>query len=139
MSSFAKTFEQEILSWPSVSVHPHQFAARQFRFNRAEIGHLHLWGVLDLPFTRPLRDALIAAGLAGQHHFLPDSGWTTFRIRGAQDLDRALWLMRLSWLRYALKTVPEPADFLRAECGRLHLTPEVASLLERFQARYTRP
>lgn len=132
MSSHMKALEQEILSWPSVSVQPHQFVAREFRFNQAEIGHVHLWGMLDIPFPRSIRDALLEAGLAEQHHWVPDSGWTSFRIRGAADTAHALWLMRLSWLRYALKTVPDPADFLKAEAGRLHLSPEIESLLAKF-------
>src|ERR1700682_5468815 len=35
---------------------------------------------------------------------VPNSGWTTFHVRDEGDLDHALSLMRLSYLRYALKT-----------------------------------
>ena len=56
--------EKEISSWPEVSVHPHRFSAREFRFRAAEIGHIHTGGVVDLPFPRSIRDELLAAGLS---------------------------------------------------------------------------
>ncbi|MGH9605397.1 MAG: luciferase family protein [Terracidiphilus sp.] len=132
MGSHMKAIENEILSWPSVSVRPHQFVAREFRFNRAEIGHLHLWGMLDIPFPRAVRDVLVEAGLAEEHHRVPDSGWTSFRIGGAGDAEHVLWLMRLSWLRYAMKTAADPAGLLKDETERLRLNPRMASLLGRF-------
>jgi hypothetical protein len=95
--------EEEVSAWPSVSVHPHRFGGREFLFERAEVGHVHSNGIIDIPFTRPIHDLLLTEGLAEQHRWVPDSGWITFRIRNGQDVDHALWLMRLSYLRYALK------------------------------------
>jgi len=46
---------------------------------------------------------LLADGLAEEHHWVPNSGWITFHVRNEEDLKHALWLMRLSYLRYALK------------------------------------
>jgi hypothetical protein len=124
--------KQEISSWPGVSVHPHQFAAREYRFGKAEVGHVHFWGDVDIPFPRPVHDYLLDHSLAVQHRWVPDSGWTTFRIRGDKDIEHAIWLMRLSYLRYALKSTPDPVELLEAEAMRLHLSPDLAVLLSRF-------
>ena len=129
------SFEREVLSWPDVSVHPHQFAAKEFRFRKAEIGHLHSGGTLDIPFTRAIHDALLADGFAEQHRWVPDSGWITFHLRRDKDLPHAIWLMRLSWLRYALKAAAQNSSqaarqLLDQQSEDLHLQPRYKSLLE---------
>lgn len=63
------TLEDTVSSWPQISVHPHQFSAREFRFGKAEVGHVHDGGIVDIPFPRSLRDALLAEGLAEEHHW----------------------------------------------------------------------
>jgi hypothetical protein len=124
--------KEEVSSWPGISVHPHRFAAREFRVGRAEVGHVHFWGDVDIPFPRPLHDFLLERNLAQQHRWVPDSGWTTYRIGCAQDVEHAIWLMRLSYLRYALKSATNPASFLAMECDRLQLHPELVAALARF-------
>jgi luciferase-like monooxygenase len=134
----ANTIEQikeAVLSWPRISVRPHQFAAEEFNFGNAEGGHLHAGGLLDIPFPRAIRNALLEAQLAEQHHFVPNSGWTTFRIRNDSDIDHALWLLRISYLRYALKIDAQPHQLLREETERLSLSPQLVSLLEQFVPR----
>jgi luciferase-like monooxygenase len=74
----------------------------------------------------------LTAGLAEQHHWVPNSGWTTFRVRNEEGLSHALWLMRLSYLRYALKTANDPGEMLEQESAELNLSPEFRSLLQRF-------
>ena len=59
-----KRLEQEVSRWPNTSVHPHRYGGREFRFGSAEVGHIHNGGVVDIPFPRPVRDALLADGLA---------------------------------------------------------------------------
>ena len=127
-----KKLEDEISAWPQISVHPHRFGGRAFHFGSAEVGHVHTGGIVDIPFPRSVRDALLADGLAEEHHWAPNSGWVTFGIRSDQDLKHALWLMRLSYLRYALKATPDPRRFFERECEALHLNPQLKSLLEAF-------
>ena len=93
--SLLSELEQQILSWPEVSVQPHRFGGREFRFRAAEIGHVHTGGIVDIPFPRPVHDALLDEGLAEKHHWVPNSGWITYRVPGENDLGHALWLMRL--------------------------------------------
>jgi hypothetical protein len=122
-------FEDEVSAWPNISVHPHRFGGREFLFGSAEVGHVHAGGVVDIPFQRSVRDALLAEGLAEEHRWVPNSGWITFHIRREEDLKHALWLMRLSYLRYALKTASDPHKLLEQESEGLGLAPRFKTLL----------
>jgi luciferase-like monooxygenase len=127
-----KKLEEILSTWPNVSLHPHRFGGREFRYRSAELGHVHVGGIVDIPFPRPVRDALLAEGFAEEHRWVPNSGWTSFRIRSDEDLNHALWLMRLSYLRYAVKTAADPRGLLEQESEQLHLSPKFKSLLEPF-------
>ena len=129
-----RRLEEEVSAWPSISVHPHRFGGKEFLFGSAEVGHIHTGGIVDIPFPRAVRNALLAAGLAEQHHWVPNSGWVTFYVRNGndEDLSHALWLMRLSYLRYALKTASDSREMLEQESEELHLTSPFKALLERF-------
>jgi Family of unknown function (DUF5519) len=132
MNLGTERLKEEVSSWPGISVHPHQFAAREYRFGRAEVGHVHLWGDVDIPFPRPLHEFLLEHHLAQQHRWVPDSGWTTFHIRSGEGVQHAIWLMRLSYLRYALKSATNPVSFLAMEGERLHLHAELMAALACF-------
>jgi len=129
---YFERLEQEILSWPGVSTQPHRFGGREFRFKAAEIGHIHTGGTVDIPFPRSIRDALLAEGLAQEHRWVPNSGWITFQIPNEVGFKHAVWLMRLSYLRYALKTATDPRRMLEQGSEQLQLNPLFRSLLERF-------
>lgn len=139
MKAYIEELEEAVASWPEVSVHSHRFAGREFRFGKAEIGHVHAFGTLDIPFTRAIRDALLAEGLAQEHRWVPESGWITFSLQSKKELPHALWLMRLSYLRYALKQMPNPQKFLEEESGRLGLSSQFLSLLQQFVPRPSLP
>ena len=93
---------------------------------------MHTGGIVDIPFPRSVRDALLAEGLAEEHRWVPNSGWITFQMRSEEDLIHALWLMRLSYLRYALKTASDPCKLLEQESQARRLSPQFKSLLEPF-------
>jgi hypothetical protein len=107
ISTMAETvgslIEQEVGSWPGVTVAPHRFGGVEFRVGRRELGHLHGSRLADLPFPIKIREQLIAEGRAEPHHVLPDTGWVSFRIRGSNDAAAAVELFRLNydrpWLR----------------------------------------
>ena len=129
---YLEKLERELSSWPDVSTHSHRFGGREFRFKAAEIGHIHTGGIADIPFPRSIRDLLLGDGLAEQHHWVPNSGWITFQVRREEDLRHAVWLMRLSYLRYALKTASDPRRFLDEQSEKLQLNPQLKSLFEPF-------
>jgi hypothetical protein len=139
MNPGTERLKEEVSSWPGISVHPHQFAAREYRVGRAEVGHVHLWGDVDIPFPRPLHKFLLEHHLAEQHRWVPDSGWTTFGIRRGEDIEHAIWLMRLSYLRYVLKSAANPLGLLETDAGRLHLRPDLIAILAQFIPRAAAP
>ena len=138
MAPRVSTFIQIVSAWQHISVHPHQFEAEEFCFDKAEVGHVHLWGTVDIPFPRAIRDVLLEEHLAEKHRWVPDSGWITFRIRNDKDLEHALWLMRLSYLRYALKSDSNPLALFEQQIEKLHLNPKLATLLAQFMPARTR-
>lgn len=132
MGSLARRLENAIAEWPYISIHTHRFGGREFRLEKAEVGHVHFWGDLDIPFTRPIRDNLIDSGVVQQHRWVPNSGWTTFRMNRDPDLETAVWLARLSWLRFALKKESDPLILFEEECKTLHLNDRLTYLLKQF-------
>ena len=127
-----KKLEDTVASWPRISVHPHRFGGREFRFANAEVGHVHDGGIVDIPFPRSVRDALLSEGLAEEHRWVPNSGWVTVRVRSDRDLQHAVWLMRLSYFRYAVKAAAEPRELFAEASRELRLTARFKSLLEQF-------
>jgi hypothetical protein len=128
-----KKLEEEVSAWSSISVHPHRFGGREFLFGKAEVGHVHIGGIVDIPFTRPIRDGLLAEGLAEQHRWVPNSGWITFRVRSEQDVAHVRWLMRLSSKRGLKRSsstlLLEQLSWVGCE---LECVSQIKSLLEQF-------
>ena len=129
---YLRRLEEEVSTWPNVSVHPHRFGGKEFRFAKGEIGHVHRGGTVDIPFPRAVRDALLEEGQVEEHRWVPNSGWATFEVRSEADVSHAVELMRISYLRYALKAASDPHGLLKQESANLHLGPRFVSLLERF-------
>lgn len=77
---------------------PHRFGGVEYRVGKIEIGHVHRDGMVDIPFTRRIRDVLLAEGKAEVHHLLPKMGWISFYIRTPADVEQAIWLLRVSYL-----------------------------------------
>jgi len=134
MQNHLKKLEDEGSTWPHVSVHAHRFGGRELLFDQAEIGHVHIGGIIDIPFPRSVRHLFMAKGLAEEHHWVQNSGCITFQMGSESEeaLRHARWLMRLSYLRYALKTASEPRQPFEGESEPLRLSPEFKSLLEPF-------
>jgi hypothetical protein len=89
----------EVGSWPGVEVGPGRFGAVQFRLGKRELGHLHGDRLADLPFTRTLRDELVAEGTVVPHGPLPDSGWASRHIRSHDDVRAVIELLRMQYDR----------------------------------------
>lgn len=123
---------EQVSAWPQISTHSHRYGGQEFRIGNAEVGDVHNSGEVDIPFPRAFHDQLLARGLAEEHRWAPRSGWVTFRVRGEADIAHALWLLRLSYLRYALKTSVDPQQLLDDESNSLHLDFRWRDLLGRF-------
>lgn len=91
--------ETVVLSWPGVTTKIHRFGGTQFNLGRHKIGHLHGHGLLDIPFSRTLRDEAVAAGRALPHHIFPRSAWVSFYIRFEQNVPNTVELLRRNYER----------------------------------------
>lgn len=89
---------QNVSAWDGIRPTPHRFGGTEFKWGKVEIGHVHAHGMVDIPFTRAIRAALVESGAALPHHLLHESGWITFYVRRADDVEQALRLYRLSYL-----------------------------------------
>ncbi len=66
-NDWSTSIENEVTSWPGVSIGDTGRGGLQFTYGRVELGHLHGSACADLPFPRKVRDELIAAGRASVH------------------------------------------------------------------------
>jgi hypothetical protein len=89
--------QDAVTGWEGVSVRPHRYGGIEFRLGKRELGHLHGDRLLDIPFSRPVRDEMVHAGRVQKHHILPESGWVSFIISVASDVDEAISLLRRSF------------------------------------------
>ncbi|WP_267642262.1 luciferase domain-containing protein [Haloarchaeobius amylolyticus] len=88
----------EVTTWPAVTDGDHRDGGREFHCDTQELGHIHRSGLVDVEYRLPVRDAVLAEGLAEPHSLAPRSGWTSFRVAGGDDLDHAVLLLRISYL-----------------------------------------
>ena len=107
MSKIFETIKEELLSWPYVTSEPHRFWGIEFRLNKREMGHIHGDRVADLPFPMDVRNKLVNSGRVSAHHFLPQSGWVSYCIKGEQDIPDVIELfkMRYDFLKPITKLV----------------------------------
>jgi len=130
---------EEVAAWPHVTTNEHRFEGREFTLGPREVGHVHRWGIVDVPFTKRLREQLIEEGKTAEHRIVPESGWTTHYIEDEADVDRAVWLLRLSYLYHVntLKKTPAGA----AKFANVDVDEELAELeasdgvIEAFERR----
>lgn len=96
--------EGAVLAWPGVTAKIHRFGGTEFTMNtrlgRREIGHLHGHGLLDIPFTRSLRDEAVQSGRALPHHIFPHSAWVSVYLRSEEDVQNAVELLRRNYERW---------------------------------------
>jgi hypothetical protein len=126
-----KKLDEQVSLWPGISIRSYPSFSRQFRLGSSEVGRVFDDGTLEVPLTRSLREAVLAEGQAQQHP-KQDSNRVLFHIRTAADVDRALWLLRLSYLRFALKAVPDPLKRFEEESERLQLSARLRCALHRL-------
>lgn len=127
MNHYLQPIQEALGAWPYIQSAPHRFNAVEFNLHLGgrviEIGHLHSGHLLDIPFTKKLRAALLAEGHASVHRFAPDSGWTSFTLRKPDDVGHAIWLLRLSYLQ-KLAAAQRSRD-VSAELAQLGISPAV--------------
>jgi hypothetical protein len=112
-----------VSAWEGVVAQPHQFGGVEFVLGKVEVGHVHVnSGLVDIPFTRRTREALVETDAAELHHILPESGWISYWMHGASDAEHAIKLYRLSYLHKRYRREP---DKRAVELAALDFAPAV--------------
>ena len=91
--------EGEVLRWPGIYKSIHKYGGLQFNFDGRELGHIHSNGLLDMRFSRTIKEQLLAEGRATAHHTFKKSGWISFYIRDYNDALYALELFKRALLQ----------------------------------------
>lgn len=132
--SAAIEVRESVTTWSGVSAHPHRFGGLEYQLSGIELGYLRGSRLLDVPFTKRVRDLLLAEGLASEHHILKGSGWISFYLKGPESTAHA-WLLRVSYLHHAVtligkrdKDAPLSAEEAEREVEKLGLSSDLADL-----------
>jgi predicted DNA-binding protein (MmcQ/YjbR family) len=88
---------QTVISWSGVTVHSHRFGGVEYLLGKREIGHIHGDYLIDIPFPKKVRDAIVQEKRAQPHHILPESGWVSFYLRQPEDVGQAIALLAESY------------------------------------------
>ncbi|NDJ54557.1 MAG: hypothetical protein GYB68_15935 [Chloroflexi bacterium] len=122
-----------ISAWDGVTLAAHRYGGIEFNLDRVEIGHVHRHGMVDILYSKAIREQLVQEGKAALHHLLPDTGWISYFIRETNDLEGALWLLRLAYVwkhHKAQRHYPkrQPLD-LMAELHQLQVSDDIKRLM----------
>ncbi len=86
-----------VASWENVTVQPHRFGGVEYMIGKREIGHIHGDHLVDIPFPKKIRDEIVSSGRAKPHHILPETGWVSFYLHTAEDVEKAITLLEQSY------------------------------------------
>jgi Family of unknown function (DUF5519) len=76
---------------PNAGIHEHAFFVGHKMFM-----HIHGAGRCDIQLSTADQGRVLAEGKAQPHRWAPEAGYVTSIVRGKQDLERAMELVRLS-------------------------------------------
>jgi hypothetical protein len=100
-SSRIEEVVRTVSRWPGVALVPGNRGGRAIRLGPREVGLVRYAGTVTITFPVALQEALVEAGWTGPDPLAPTSGRTVFRVRTAGDIERALSLLRVSYLYHA--------------------------------------
>ena len=144
---FATRVMEEVRRWPGVELRPHASHMTpgdsdgiEFRLYGRQIGHVHGDCSVHLALTKALKASVVDEQLAQPLDFAPTSGWATFVPMQASDADRAIWLLRLNYVRLRRQRLTPLAASSSAllkehEAALGDISPAAIRLLQRTQAR----
>ena len=144
---FAMQIMEEVRRWPGVELRPHASPTTpgetdgiEFRLYGRQIGHVHGDCQVHLALTKALKASVVDEQLAQPLDFAPTSGWASFLPMSAADAQRAIWLLRLNYVRLRRQRLTPLAasssTVLREHEAALgDISPTAVKLVQRTQAR----
>lgn len=149
--TFALTVLRELRRWPGVQIVPHgnplapgEEDGVEFRLNGRQIGHVHLDCRVHLSLTRALKQMVVEQGLAQGLELAGTAGWTGYQAERTDDARRAIWLLRLNYVRLRRQRLsPEAASdsslVREHERALAEVSPSLATAVRQTRARAPRP
>jgi hypothetical protein len=149
--AFALEVMKEVRRWPGVQIRPHlnplvedSDDGVEFRLHGRQLGHIHHDCSVHVSLTRALKEKVIEQGLALPLVQAGSPAWVAFVAEIPKDAQRAIWLLRLNYVRLRRQRMsPDAAaasELIREHEGALgDLPPSMATVLQRTQARAPRP
>ena len=149
--AFAMRVMKEVRRWPGVQMRTHLNPLAEdsddgieFRLNGKQVGHVHHDCSVHVSLTRALKATVVDQGLALPLVQAGGPSWVVFAPEIPDDVQRAIWLLRLNYVRLRRQRLsPDAAaasELLREHEGALgELTPSISTVLQRTQARAPRP
>lgn len=145
--TFALRVMEEVRRWPGVELRPHASADKagetdgvEFRLAGRQIGHMHEDCAVHLALTKGLKQSVVTEQLAEPLPVAPNSGWTMFNPLRSSDVERAIWLLRLNYVRLRRQRLTRVASassplLQQHEAALGALSLNVVTLLQKTQAR----
>lgn len=145
--SFATHVIEEVRRWPGVELRAHASATApgesdgvEFRLFGRQIGHVHGDCSVHLSLTKALKASLVAENLAEPLPLAPSSSWAMFSPMSTDDAQRAVWLLRLNYVRLRRQRLTplaasSSATLRQHEAALASVSPKVAKVVQRTQAR----
>lgn len=145
--SFALHLVEEVRRWPGVEMRPHPSSSDigtsdgvEFRLAGRQIGHMHADCSVHLSLTKALKQSVVGEQRAEPLPFAPSSGWAMFNPMSTAEVDRAIWLLRLNYVRLRRQRLTPDAsassELLKEHEAALgSLSSSVAGVLLKTQRR----
>ena len=102
---------ERILALPGVTERPnagiHEDA---FFVGRSMFMHIHGHGHCDIRLPKDVQERVLAEGKARPHRWAPEAGYVTFIVKGENDLEPAMELIRASHEAFEPTGKPVPVQ-----------------------------
>ena len=92
-----ESLQDWILQLPNVTKASHRLGGTQFQIHGLEFMHTHGPSHLDIRLSKEDQERMLKECKADPHHFAPQAGWVTFRIRPKGDAEAVKELIRLAY------------------------------------------
>ena len=145
--AFALKVIDEVRRWPGVEMRPHASQKEaeesdgvEFRLYGRQIGHIHGDCGVHCSLTKALKATVIREQLAEPLEEVSTAGWTMFNPISTEDAERAIWLLRLNYVRLRRQRMTPNAAADSATLREHHdalrkVSETVSQVLELTQAR----